>query len=218
MSKTVIGITGVKTSGKSTAASMIGEFLKVKEVALADKLKDTCAKVFDLERIQFDSQRLKEIPFENPKLLDISRIDEILKSFNIELVDEILQKYFKNGIEGMTLSSPRHIAQIVGTEVLRAAGNEDIHCDNIDLDGEIIVVSDLRFPNEFEYFSKMEGIKFVPLYIQRDEAESLVTEDSHPSEKCVFDFADKCIKIDNNGSFSDMEKQINDIIAKYIQN
>ena len=83
--KTVIGIAGVKTAGKSTVANIIKELLgdDAEECALADRLKNTCAKVFNLNREYFDLQELKEVPFENPKLLDHERIEEILKAFNI---------------------------------------------------------------------------------------------------------------------------------------
>ena len=210
--KTIIGLAGVKTSGKSTVANMIKDMLpNTTESALADKLKNVCAEVFNIERNQLDAQELKEVPFDTPKVLFQERIEEILNLFNIEVTEELLQKYMTNNIEGMLLETPRKIAQIVGTEVLRTAGNPDIHCDNVNLDGDIVVISDLRFPNEFSYFSNKD-FNFVPLYIQRDEAEKHVTEDSHPSEKCVFEFSGKCIKINNNGSLKNTKEQIKKII------
>ena len=213
--KTIIGLAGVKTSGKSTVANMIKEFVaEAHEVALADKLKNTCAKVFNLKREQFDKQNLKEVPFDNPKLLDHERIEQILKAFNIEPSDELMNYFYEYGIEGTTLESPRKIAQVVGTEVLRAAGNDDIHCENLKLDKDILIVSDVRFPNELNYFNKLNSVKFIPIYIQRDEAEKHVDENSHPSEKSVFEFSDKCIKLDNNGSLRNTELQVKQIIDK----
>lgn len=211
MSKIVIGLAGVKTSGKSTAANMIREFVNAKEVALADKLKNTCAEVFGLERNQFDAQELKEVPFETPIELAVDDILNVLKSFNIKMgLIPFAARYDK--LIGMELETPRKIAQIVGTEILRATGNPDIHCDSVSIEEGVTIISDLRFPNEFEYFSKKDGIKFIPLHIQRDVAEAEVTEDSHPSEKCVFEFTDKCITINNNGSLSETERQIKQVL------
>jgi dephospho-CoA kinase len=218
--KTVIGLAGVKTSGKSTAANMIYEFVNAKEVALADKLKDTCAEVFILEREQFDAQELKEVPFpeEEIRKLSTSHIIDILKSFDIKMTPEEMVEKYSNFI-GMSLETPRKIAQIVGTEILRAAGDEDIHCKNITLNPKgITVVTDLRFPNEFEYFNNKKDIHFIPLHIQRDLAEDLITEGSHPSETSVFKFTDKCIKIDNNGSFRNTELQIKKTLDIHIFN
>lgn len=209
--KTVIGIAGVKTAGKSTVANIIKELLgnDAEECALADRLKNTCAKVFNLNREYFDLQELKEVPFENPKLLDHERIEEILKAFNIEPSEMLMNYYYEYNVEGMLLESPRHIAQIVGTEVLRAAGDEDIHCKNMEIkEGGITIVSDLRFPNEFEYFVNAKDIVFLPIYVQRNNAEKLVTKDSHLSEASVFLFSERCFEVNNNSSLEDLKKQV----------
>ena len=217
--KTVIGLAGVKTSGKSTVAYMMHEFINAKEVALADKLKNVCANIFNLDRKQFDVQELKEVPFNTPRELTIEVIKKCLEGFNITLSEELLEKYTKSGIINMQLETPRKIVQIIGTEVLRMAGDEDIHCKNAMLSPEgITIVTDLRFPNEFDYFNNSEDINFIPIHVQRDEAENLVTKDSHPSETSVFKFTDKCIKINNNGSFLDTELQVRNILNEHIHN
>lgn len=216
--KIVIGLAGVKTSGKSTVGNMIQEFINSTEVALADKLKNTCAEVFRLERNQFDAQELKEVPFPENEIrkLGTHHIRNILESFGVEMAPAEMSEKYSNLI-GMSLETPRKIAQIVGTEILRATGDEDIHCKSVSLDPNgVTVVTDLRFPNEFEYFNNKEDINFIPLHIQRDLAEDLVTEDSHPSETSVFKFTDKCIKINNNGSFSETELQIKNIVDTHI--
>lgn len=209
--RTVIGLAGVKTSGKSTAAEIVKKLVgdNIIETALAGKLKDVCADVFGLTRDHFDNQDVKEVPFRRgPKILSANTIEKILTAFNVEMTDEVFMKKYFN-ILGMELETPRKIAQIVGTEVLRATGDEDIHCKNMPMnENGITIVSDLRFPNEFNYFQNNENIRFIPMYIQRDEAEAFVTEDSHPSEKCVFEFSGKCSLIPNNGSLDDLEANI----------
>lgn len=206
--RTIIGLAGVKTSGKSTAANMIKELVEgAQEAALADKLKNTCAEVFGVPREYFDRQDLKELPFEDgPKTLTNTKIGAILESFGVVMTRREIDSTYD--CIGMELLTPRKIAQIVGTEVLRAAGDEDIHCKNVQLTDGVTIISDLRFPNEFAYFSENENVNFIPLYIQRDEAEKHVTEDSHPSEKCVFEFSGKCIYINNNNSLEDLKIQI----------
>ena len=220
MSKLIIGLAGVKTSGKSTVANVIKDMApNAVESALADKLKNTCAEVFNLERNQFDAQELKEVPFLALKTLTRENIESVLTSFGVQMSDtEFDEKY--SGIIGLELDTPRRIAQIVGTEILRATGNPDIHCDNVNTDGDIVIISDLRFPNEFEYFKRLSqtslDVEFVPLYIQRDTAEIVVDENSHPSEKSVFLFRDGCIKVDNNGTIEDTSVRVRSLLFDYI--
>jgi len=217
MSKLIIGLAGVKTSGKSTVANIIKKLApNAVETALADNLKNTCAEVFNLERVQFDSQDLKEVPFETPITLTLDHVTAILDKFNVKNIS--LDRF--NNVVGTSLETPRRIAQIVGTEVLRATGNPDIHCDNVNTDGDVVIISDMRFPNEFEYFKnlglKSPDVKFIPLYIQRDIAEIVVDENSHPSEKSVFLFRDNCLKVDNNGTIKGTETRVRSLLTDYI--
>ena len=202
--KRVIGLAGVKTSGKSTAAEIIKGIVDAQESALADKLKNSCVKAFGLDRNQFDAQELKEVEFGRPMMVTRTVLETILGEFNIapEKADNLRE------LEGALLKSPRHIAQFVGTEILRSLGNPDIHCDNVELFDGTTIISDMRFPNEFEYFANKEDIDFIPLYVSRASAEAFVTTDSHPSETSVFLFRDKCGRLDNNGTVDQLKANI----------
>ena len=223
--KLIIGLAGVKTSGKSTVANIIKNIMggramghNVQEAALADKLKNVCSLVFNVPRENFDRQDLKEVPFETPKFLTESKIFSILEMFNVDPTDILIGQYYKKLIVDMELKSPRQIAQVVGTEVLRETGDEDIHCKNLNLNEDgITIVSDLRFPNEFNFFNrtKLMGYQFLPLYIQRDEAEQHVTENSHPSETSVFKFSSQCLEVPNNGSLIGLENKIIQLLSNY---
>jgi hypothetical protein len=209
--KTIIGLAGVKTSGKSTVAKIIKQAMpdqNVTESALADKLKNVCAHVFSVPRESFDRQDLKEVPFiDGPKELTEESILGVLFGFDVRMNQgEFYDKY--RNIIGTKLDTPRKIAQIVGTQILRETGNENIHCENVELSDDIVIISDLRFPNEFNYFNNSDEFNFIPLYIQRDEAESKVTANSHASETSVFLFSDKCSKLDNNGTIEDLSAQV----------
>lgn len=209
--KMIIGLVGVKTSGKSTAANIIKDILEenVAESALADKLKNVCSEVFNIPRENFDRQDLKEIPFKINKMLTKQAITLILAGFGIETTEQLINHYIKNNIVDKELMSPRHVAQVVGTEVLRAAGDEDIHCKNVNLNDKITIISDVRFPNEFSYFNNLsDDTVFLPFYIQRDDAEDKITPDSHPSETSVFTFCEKCIKLNNNRDLQFLKTQI----------
>lgn len=218
----VIGLAGVKTSGKSTVTNIIRKYFDLKEAALAEKLKVASALAFDVQRSHFDDQAFKEVPFTESKTLTEESIRSILTFFKVnpdEFIDDVL--YTKRiemyrDIIGMELESPRKIAQIVGTEVLRRVG-EDIHCENLEFNSNgVTVVSDMRFPNEFAYLSRKQGIKFIPIYIKREAAESQVTPQSHSSETSVFKFCGDCFLVDNNGSLENTEKQVMKIIKEQL--
>lgn len=214
--KTIIGVVGVKTSGKSTVSQMIKEFLpknQVIEVALADKLKNVCAEVFNIPRSTFDDQRYKEIPF------SAFNIDKRLKIDFIRTICDKFDKFHEfhkhdfSNIVGMKLESARHIAQIVGTQILRALGDEDIHCKHLKLSSNITIVSDIRFENEFNYFNNLKGYRFIPIYVKRYEAEKHIDlKTSHVSETSVFKFKDKCIELDNDSSLRDLEANVQKIV------
>lgn len=213
----VIGITGVKTAGKTTVSEMIQSYmLGAKESALANKLKNVCAEAFEVPRNDFDNQSIKEVPFTTgPKFFTKETINYILDEFGIHIGEIQLTDVFSK-LRYMTLDTPRRIAQVVGTELLREFGGEDIHCDNVKIyDDGITIISDIRFPNEFNYFNNKENVKFIPLYIQRDIAEKEVDmEKSHPSETLVFTFCNKCVKIDNNGTLEKTFDQVKEVLNK----
>lgn len=220
--KIVIGLVGPKTCGKSTVTNILSEFYRIEESALADKLKNVCAEVFHLKRIQFDSQELKELEFEESKQLTSEKIVKILELFGINANsyrDPVLMQTYLDSFKGITnrlLGSPREVAQIVGTEILRSI-DKDVHCKTVNIsDKHFTVVSDVRFSNEFDYFSNLSGVTFIPIYIQRDVAEGLITPNSHSSETDFMNFRQKCFKVDNNGSLKDTERQVKQIVDKVL--
>lgn len=218
----VIGLVGPKTCGKSTVTGIIGSQYKIQESALADKLKNSLAEAFDLTREHFDRQDLKEVPFTEPKPLTKERLELILRSFGVDPYSYkdafMLQTYmdFYKPIIDRPLRSPREIAQIVGTEILRFV-DKDIHCKNVNIASDrITVVSDVRFTNELDYFSSVKGVKFIPIYIQRNAAEEQVKPDSHISEREFMEFRHKCFKVDNNGSLENTKEQVMKILKEQL--
>lgn len=213
--KTAIGLIGVKTSGKSTVGAMIKDLVpNAKEVALADKLKDMSAQAFGLKREQFDLQNLKEVPFsDGPKFMGIMEIKNILAGFNVSLDEHRLYKATAD-LEEIKLETPRKIAQIVGTELLRKYASESVHCDSLDLSSDVSIVTDVRFENEFEYLNTTKRVdRFVPLYLHRQEAEKVVNlATDHASETSVFKFNHKCFLVNNNGNLEQTFEQVKNIL------
>lgn len=201
----VIGIVAPKEAGKTTTANMMAEFVDIKESAFADKLKNSCAKAFNIPRVSFDDQSLKEVPFESPERLTLDRITMILSDYSAKLPE--LSKI--QHLVDKPLVTPRHIAQIVGTELLRDHVSQTVHIDHVPIAKEgITVISDTRFENEYEVMKDREDIKYFPAYIYRKEAEEAAKNSDHSSEKEFFKFKDKCYLIDNNGTLRDLEVNV----------
>ena len=118
----VIGLTGFAKSGKSTAAEIL-KSLGGQEVAFAKHLKDVCSVVFNVPREHFDDQNFKEVPFRTNRLISSADTDEILKYF--EIPDRFMPQTAL-AHSGTILKSPRHVAQYIGTEVLRTI-DQNIH-------------------------------------------------------------------------------------------
>jgi hypothetical protein len=214
--RVIIGLTGVKGSGKSTFATTFNNISSVRyeERMLAFKLKEACSKATQLPFDYFELQSLKETPLPSPIILDDVKIMLILQEFNIQPEDRDYERL--NKFVGMQFSTPRKMLQNVGTELLRMF-DEEIHCNFLySTLNEKSIVTDVRFENEFHFFKNKNDI-YLPIYIHNEEAEQAAILDGHPSEMQVFKFKDKCLKIDNNvKTIDNMERQIKELLGSYI--
>ncbi len=200
----LIGLTAFAKSGKTTVANLLKE-RGFKEVILAGKLKDVSAKVFNVPRDHFDDQNMKESPFIEPKEITVDNMVEILNAYGLTLFHLKMTAHVHVGVK---LMSPRHIAQYVGTEILRAL-DSDIHIktavESLDKDGKY-VMSDVRFPNEANYIKKSNGTL---IGIRRD---SVFPEDItkvHESESHIMNLLSQTDKlILNNSTLNDFEQQV----------
>ncbi|PWU06084.1 MAG: hypothetical protein C5B47_08115 [Verrucomicrobia bacterium] len=211
--RTIIALTGLKTSGKSTAFGFIKEaYPEVVEIQLARKLKDESSRVFGIPRDAFDNPSLKEVPLEMPVFLDRARIEAMIRAFGFE---PDYDKHVRPHV-GVLLETPRRVAQFIGTEVLRNV-DQDIHCRGAIMgipDRGLFVITDMRFLSEFEFFSGTSG--FYPFYIQSDRAE-MGAIDMHPSEREVLKVAERCTRISNNGSLNDLKQRVLALVGEVTQ-
>jgi hypothetical protein len=205
----LIGLIGVKGSGKDAVADIIQKHMDVNRMAFADKIKIVCAREFKLDKKFFHDQSLKEVELKLPEALGFVRSFEILESFGINpslfTIDQI---NYTGVLAQRIMTTPREIMQVVGTELLRYMDSE-VHINTIELDklAGNTIITDVRMPNELKHLTNYSGdVKL--LYIQRDSAEAKVNEHSHESEKNVFTIRDKCVKVDNNGSLEDLEELV----------
>jgi hypothetical protein len=164
MKPILVALTGVINSGKDTSADYLVSELNKKgirsiKIGFADRLKIICQRLVELF---YDI----DIPIEN-------FYDRMKK-------EEIVENFPKFGGQPFKL---RTILQRVGTEIFRDLLWDDIWCDYINKiqlinHYDVIIVSDWRFPNEIEYFEKLEDngqlLDVIKVRINRDH-----TNDHH---------------------------------------
>lgn len=210
----VIGIVAPMKAGKTTTTNMLSEFVDCRESAFADKLKNASSLAFGIERKHFDDQSLKEVPFETPMIMTEERILAILGLYVADPSAIVYQHLI-----GKELNSPRHIAQIVGTELLRDCVARDVHIVNVPIHTDVVtVISDTRFENEYEVMKDREDIEYYPVYVYRKEAEEIARQSKHISETEFLKFKDKCYQLDNNGDLRDLEANVKKFIDGVLLN
>lgn len=214
----IIGLVGVKGSGKTTAAnaikSAVGNDIKCVELAFADKLKKTLADIFDKDINTFYDPRLKEQLLEDPIYLDQYNLLDIIREFNLEYVYD----YYKHGrkFNGTIIDTPRQLMTTIGTDFLHPI-DADVHIKATFAEmpaSGLVIFSDIRFVKEFEALVREFEDSFYPYYIQNNRAEAVCGD--HPSEKGVFDISGRCMVIANNGNQSEFEAEIIKETKEYV--
>ena len=197
----VIGLCGFKGSGKDTAADIIIEnHIAATKTAVANKLKDFCVEVFGLTREQLDDPIIKNQPLDQPILLDRRHIDAICKLSGYETPEKLYKLEF-------LLDTPRKVAQIVGTEVMRSL-DPDIHCKFVQIRNDMMnLITDIRFNNELTFFQNDPNIRFYSIYIDRASANN--SGDEHGSEREIPQLKWKCdYVLYNNTSLGQLKETV----------
>ncbi len=208
--KKIIGLTGVKGSGKTTTFNFIKQLCPAAiEIMIANKLKDVCAKVFNIPRIAFDDPKLKEVELSELVELDTDNISECIKLFNYTPdFDSHIRPHI-----GKVLVHPRQVAQYIGTEVLRSV-DPVIHCKQATVgmpeDG-IFVVTDIRFPNEYDFFANDSTCEFHPFYVKNTGAECAM--DTHSSEAFILEIGKKCVTLNNDGTIQELASRVEKLVG-----
>jgi hypothetical protein len=161
----IVAFSGVKFSGKDTAAEGLIRTHKFKRLGLADKLKDICSDVFNIPREHMDDPTLKEASFTAAISIGPVHIDSLLRTLSRDGYDfefhstyELLCKNFM----GKKLTTIREVLQVVGTDICRNYIKDDIwlqYCKTTITthDGDL-VITDARFQNEREFLSELGAV------------------------------------------------------------
>jgi len=188
----IIGLVGKAGTGKDTVADhIVSNYPNSFQHALADPLKDALCKLFGVSRVHFDDRKLKE------------KMHHILET------------------------SPREAAQYFGTEIIRTHYGPNFwikrltnklnnRCLGLKTQkGDIAIVSDIRFQNEYDWAIYNGGII---LHLTRDAACDTIGIPGHASEQdLIFHTPRRTHKCENNGTILSLYEKVDAILKPLLK-
>lgn len=153
----VIGVCGFKFSGKNTFADVLVKNFNFEVVEIASKLKRTCAEVFNLSHEFFHNPALKEANLAHPITVTTEHLVKIGSMFKADVSSAKFQQLLTRLLENefsKPITTPRKLLQLIGTDFLRAI-DSNIHLNNVEFTSDKVVVADVRFKNEAEFFCNL---------------------------------------------------------------
>lgn len=210
----VIGLTGFAKSGKSTATEIL-KSLGGQEVAFAKHLKDVCAVVFGIPREHLDDQAFKEVPFEFNRIICGDDIEKILSYFEVESCQIPAAKLAHSGT---IMTTPRHVAQYIGTEVLRTI-DQNIHINmafklSAKSSAKFLICSDMRFDNELKAVQNTDGLT---IGISRQKVVPADLQNLHPSEKEIPNLISRSdVVVHNEKTIEDLQNTVRDAALLFL--
>lgn len=180
----IVGISGKIGSGKSTVA----EIFKINNFYLdsfANSVKDVSNIIFGFNRT---------------KLEGISKEDRIWRETPNQKYSDLLGKNF----------SPRDSLILIGTNFGRNQIHKDIWVETVFnryylSKNKNLLITDVRFPNEYESIKKRGGIM---IRIERENLYKLDHESECALDNYIFDYV-----IENNGTLEELIEKVNNIIS-----
>lgn len=181
----VVGLLGVKGSGKDTCAKFLVDEFGFRRVGFADALYQEVADAFGVTVEFLGNRETKETPLPQLSLAKCKDAD-FVRCFAEEVGWDLSSGAFLS-----EPNSPRHVLQLWGTEYRRRRGIDSYWLDKVKelIDSEPqtnFVVTDVRFSNEFNFIGSMGGKRIRvrrPELEAKEEAErSRAGRAAHPSE------------------------------------
>lgn len=167
----IIGLSGYARSGKDTAAEIMADF-GFQRAAFADHIRDALYRT-------------------NPHISANCRVSTMVDAFGWDKAKTRFPEI-------------RRLLQVLGTEVGRSIVGPDVWIDSLFKgfdDGGQYVISDVRFPNEYDAIKQWGG------EVWRIERPATVAVNSHPSEAALDGYHFDRV-IHNDGHIDDLRRKI----------
>lgn len=189
----IIGLAGRARGGKTTLANHLKEKYGAVVIPMALALKNMCADIMSVTIDELNERKANKEPFseaEQMKIRDgiIEKCSDITNDF--AHFDEIITgKLTDHG----DIVDVRDLLQFVGTEIIRAYNPEwhvqqTIAAINALPEDSLVVIDDIRFPNEKEMVEKTLG--GVCFFIIRPDMYSQISNHASETNLTYMDFID----------------------------
>ena len=169
----IIGFAGRKRSGKTTLAKYLNNEENAIIITIADFLKRLCCDLMNMSYEELNEKKDNGYTFD---IVPDNRWFNIIDKCTHIGIDNI-----KKELQNVHITSIRQLLQIIGTDVIRKY-NENWHVEKMIeeiqsySEDKLIVIDDVRFPNEREAILRLSGEVF---FIVRPNS---LTISNHPSE------------------------------------
>lgn len=240
----IIGISGRAGSGKDTVKDMISVYFNyhpktleefkiiyknqdsfldhkidnVVSIAFADRLKEICSTMFNIDIKLFYDRDAKENKYINLKTHEL--VDYSYEISNKTVNASTYYNNYDSPHYKSSFMSLRELMVYVGTYLIKYNFDNNFFINSVNsfinsnFSKDAIIVSDVRFTDEFEYISKKHGISIL---VKNNRVTPLNNIAENIWDEEEFDF-----EIINDGSFDDLLENVyktltNHIIYKNIQ-
>lgn len=211
----IVAFGGKKRAGKGTVAEVFVKKFNYTKVSFADGLRNLASSVFGLSLENFTEDNLKEQPFTNPLVFTEGHLGLLIAELEEQgfHVDEQSQARLATTL-GTTFNNPRHLLQVLGTDILRKHYDDQIFLKMVQRKiGQLadVVIDDMRFSNERAFVRENGGLLCL---INRPQ---LVTNDSHSSENDLGHEGEYDVIINNDSNIHKVRSEIEMWFYNFIQ-
>lgn len=195
----LIAITGKAGSGKDTIATYIeNKYANCYVEAFATPLKQACAAAFGIPIENFQDTFLKETDNDfwgvSPRMISQFVGTEMFRDMMTSLIPDVGKNFWVERMRGL-------IKGEIPTENGAVYTNEDT-----------ILISDLRFQNEYEFITSEKGIV---LQVVKDGQEGNVGLSGHASEAGFETSADNTWLIYNDGTLEELYEEVEKALTAF---
>jgi hypothetical protein len=203
----VLGVHGKAKAGKDSFADfLIKNHGWDGKVSFAGNLKEMCKEIFFLTDYDLNDPAGKEKDFKSPKIFTQRNLGSVLHWVSRTVPNPALIRLPRGArakvaaLIGTELKNPRDVMQFVGTDICRTVHpsyHTDIIKNKLLSSAGKWVITDVRFPNEFELVDEFKG---QTIEIRRADSDISEINSKHASETSLenWDFAD-VIENDSEG-------------------
>lgn len=206
----LIGIHGHAGVGKDTIGAYLhATYQNVYGESFAGPLKDACSEAFGIDREEFDDQDLKNVINEywgvSPRMIAQFVGTELFR----EHVDVLLHS--GNSFQSKRIGQNFWIHRLAG----RLTGALNEYKSAPYTPGDCVVISDVRFQNEYDWIIANEGIV---IHVTRPGYTGNVGIQGHASEAGIsFHTPEATYYVSNHSTLAWLYEQVDDIVGNHLE-